>query len=136
MKKTISMLALTLAASALTSFSQDTATPTPAAQPPKHEKEFRGRPPGPERGGPMREIMESLTPAEREQLKAARQKAKDDPAVLEARKQAEVAMKAARDAEKAAMLKVDATIGPILDKIEAAMKDRKPRGEQPPPPKE
>lgn len=84
----------------------------------------------------MREIMESLTPAEREQLKAARQKAKDDPAVLEARKQAEVAMKAARDAEKAAMLKVDATIGPILDKIEAAMKDRKPRGEQPPPPKE
>jgi len=131
MKKTISMLALTLAASALTAFSEDAPSPTPAAPAPKHQGAWRGGPGG-ARGGPMRAALEALSPAEREQLKAAHQKAKGDPVVADARQKAEAAHKAVREAEKAAMLKADPTIGPVLEKLEAARRDGKP----PEPPQE
>ena len=113
MKKAISTLALVLAASAFTAIAQD-ATP-PAA--PKHEghQHGGGGPGGP--GGPMREVMESLTPAERTQLMEAHKKAQETPEVKDAEK-------ALRDAVHAAMLKADPTIGPVLEKMEAAMKEK------------
>jgi len=82
----------------------------------------------------MRGAMEALTPAEREQLKAASQKVMEDPAVVEARQKAEAANKAFMEARRAALLKADPNIGPILDKMEAAMKagmqQHKEHGEQ------
>jgi len=68
----------------------------------------------------MRAAMEALTPAERDQLMAARKKAQEDQTVKDTEK-------AARDAMRAAMLKADPTIGPVLDKIEAAMKAAPPQ---------
>ncbi|MCX6967260.1 MAG: hypothetical protein NTZ46_05670 [Verrucomicrobia bacterium] len=117
MKKTISTLALVLAASAFTAIAQDAPTP-------KHE----GRPRMGGKDGPMHQALESLTPQERQQLMAARQKAEADPAVATAKQNAEVAMKAMREAMKAAMLKADPTIGPVLEKMEAARKNAKPEG--------
>ncbi len=73
----------------------------------------------------MDAILESLTPAERQQYREARKKSRNDPAVTEARKKAEEARKAVTDATKAAMLKADPTIGPVLEKVEAAIKDKK-----------
>jgi hypothetical protein len=115
MKKAIPTIALLLAASAFTALAQEAATtPTPPAA--KHEGH---RPGGP--GAPvdpmMRAAMETLSPAEREQLMAASKKAMEDPAVIEARKNLETA-------RRAALLKVDPNIGPVLDKMEAAMKER------------
>jgi len=119
MKKTITTIALVCAASAFTAFAQDKDSTTPAATPaaPKHEgrPHFGGGPGGP--GGPMHEAMESLTPAERTQLMEARKKAMESPEVKDAEK-------ALRDAVHAAMLKADPTIGPVLEKVEAAMKEK------------
>jgi len=74
----------------------------------------------------MREALESLTPAERKQLMEARKKAMEAPEVVEARQKEEAARKAMREAVKAATLKADPTLGPVLDKLEAAMKANKP----------
>ena len=120
MKKISSIIALALAASVFPAFAQD--APPPACPPAQQQGEWHGRR-GP--GGPMKEILESLTPAERKQYMQARKKSKDDSAVVEARKKAEVAMEAVKDASKAAMLKADPTIGPVLEKVEAALKEQK-----------
>ena len=74
----------------------------------------------------MREAMESLTPAERQQFMEARKKAEADPQVIAAKQKVETAMKEAMEARKAAMLKADPNIGPILEKLEAAMKAKAP----------
>ena len=117
------MIAMVCAATSLTAFAQ-TSSPTPACPPAgQHEGGKHWRDGGP--GGPMHEALESLTPAERQQLKAAREKAEADPAVAAAHETVKEAMKAAHEAMKAAMLKADPTIGPILDKLEAARKDAK-----------
>ena len=74
----------------------------------------------------LRERFESLTPEEREQLKSARQAAKGDPEVVaarekmksadspEARRQAGRAM---RQAMKAAMLKQNPDLAPLLERL-------------------
>ena len=80
--------------------------------------------------GVMRQALESLTPEERQQLMAARQKAEADPAVATAKQNAEAAMKEMREAMKSAMLKADPTIGPVLEKMEAARKNANPEGKQ------
>ena len=117
MKRTLSLITMVCATTAFTAFAQDP-SPTPASSPaPKHEKGKHG-PGGPD--GPLREALEGLTPAEREQLKAARQKAESDPAVVAAKQSGD--KKAAHDAMHAAMLKADPTLGPILEKVDAAMK--------------
>ena len=72
--------------------------------------------------------MEALTPAERDQLMEANKKIMEDPALVEARQKAEAANKAFMEARRAALLKADPTLGPILDKIEAAMKANMPQG--------
>jgi Spy/CpxP family protein refolding chaperone len=123
MKTISSIIALALAASVLPAFAQD--APPPAPNAPGHfEKGHRGP------GGPFGEILESLTPAEREQYLAARKKAKDDPAVVDAKKKAEAARQAVADAVKAAMLKADPTIGPVIEKVEAAIKEKREEREE------
>lgn len=57
--------------------------------------------------------LANLTPAEREELRAAHAKAKQDPAYQAAKTQ----MRAARQAMKAALLRADPNIQPILNKI-------------------
>lgn len=129
MKRTILTLALVAATSGIAAFAQDaspSASPSASCPPaPSHEKGWRKHHEGP--GGPggfMRGGFGALTPAEREQLKAAHKKAKDDPAVAEARKNLDTARKAFADADRAALLKADPSIGPVLDKIAEAMKNR------------
>ena len=74
----------------------------------------------------MRDRFESLTPEQREQLKAARQKAKDDPAVVAAREKMKSADspeerreagKAMREAMQAAMIKQNPNLGPLLQQL-------------------
>lgn len=73
-------------------------------------------------GGPK-----ELTPEERQKLQAARKSAMADPDVQKAMAEAQPLEKAHRDALHAAMLKADPTIGPILEKVEAAVKEKMPR---------
>ena len=74
----------------------------------------------------MRDRFESLAPEQREQLKAARQKAQDDPEVVAAREK----MKSANSPEerreagksmhqvmKAAILKQNPDLGPLLQQL-------------------
>lgn len=59
------------------------------------------------------QYLANLTPAERQELRAAHKKAKQDPAYQAARAK----MREARQAMKAALLKVDPNIQPILNKM-------------------
>ncbi|MDD5350573.1 MAG: hypothetical protein PHQ12_10215 [Chthoniobacteraceae bacterium] len=132
MKKILSTIAVVFAASTLAGLAQDPASspvpaaPSPAA--PQHERHWKegGRPGGP---GAGREVLSSLTDAERKQFQEARKKAEADPQVAAAEAKVQAAMKEAMEARKAAMLKADPTIGPILEKVEAAMKARPQRPE-------
>jgi hypothetical protein len=64
--------------------------------------------------------LANLSPEERQKLQAARQKAMQDPAVQSAHDKMREAHKEFRDAMRAAMLKADPSIQPILNKIPAA----------------
>ncbi|MBV9618808.1 MAG: periplasmic heavy metal sensor [Verrucomicrobia bacterium] len=61
--------------------------------------------------------LANLSPEERQKLQAAHQKAMQDPAVQAAHDKMREAHKEFRDAMKAAMLKADPSIQPILSKI-------------------
>lgn len=74
----------------------------------------------------MRDKFESLTPEQKEKLKAARMAAKDDPAVQAAREKLRAAQgpeakraaaKEMHDAVKAAMLKADPSLAPLLEQL-------------------
>ena len=74
----------------------------------------------------MRDRFESLSPEQREQLKAAREKAKDDPEVVAAREKMKsadspearrAAGKSMHEAMKAAMLKQNPDLGPLLEQL-------------------
>ena len=81
-------------------------------------------PPGEHRGGPM----EKLTPEEMAQLKAAHDKAiAQDPSLEQNMKAAHESMEKARAAMHDALLKVDPSIGPILDKITPPKWGHEPR---------
>ena len=79
-----------------------------------------------DRAKKMRDRFESLTPEQREQLKSARQAAKDDPAVVAAREKMRAADspearreagKALREAMKTAMLKQNPGLAPLLEQL-------------------
>ena len=79
-----------------------------------------------DRAKEMREKFRALTPEQRQQLKAAREKAKDDPTVQAAREKmraaqgSEAKRAAARElheAMKAAMLKADPSLGSLLEQL-------------------
>lgn len=109
-------------------------------EPRKEEKSWKqGPPPGGERSdgrhqGPPG--LANLTESERQQLKAAHEKVKQDPAVTAARQamqsastpeQRKSAGETMRQTTEAAMLKVDPTLGPVLEKLHQS----KPPGSTP-----
>ena len=129
MKKTRFILMLTLAVSVLPALAQDAASSSPAA--PKHARGGHGGSGVHEWGDPMRGALESLTPAERKQLIDARQKAMEAPELAEVKKNAEAARKEVMDAVKAAILKADPSLAPILEKAkEGGFKDITPEERQ------
>jgi hypothetical protein len=69
------------------------------------------------RHGRHARLLANLSPDERVKLRAAHQKAMADPAVQAAKDRRRQAAKDFREAKRAAMLRVDPTIQPILDKL-------------------
>ena len=63
------------------------------------------------------ERLANLPPEERQKLKTAHDKAMQDPALRAAHDKLQQARKEFRDSMRAAMLKADPTIQPILDKM-------------------
>jgi hypothetical protein len=74
----------------------------------------------PGRGGRWQNRMANLSADEREKLKAARQKAMQDPGVQAAHEKMRQARKEFMDSMRTAMLKADPSIQPVLDKIPKA----------------
>lgn len=70
-----------------------------------------------QRGEKARERLAVLTPEERQKLKAARRKAKDDPAVKAAEATRDTDRKGYHKAMKEAVLRADPAVGPILEKL-------------------
>jgi hypothetical protein len=69
--------------------------------------------------GRWEQRLSNLSSDERQKLQAARQKAMRDPSVQAAHDKMRAAHEEFRDAMRAAMLKADPSIQPILDKIPA-----------------
>ena len=69
------------------------------------------------RGGRWQQRLANLTPQEREKLKAARQKAMQDPSVQAAHEKMRQAHKEFVGAMRGAMVKADPSVQPILEKI-------------------
>jgi hypothetical protein len=92
----------------------------------------------------MRDRFESLTPEQREQLKAARQAAQDDPEVMAAREKMRAADspearreagRAMQEAMKAAAIKKNPDLAPLLEQLGPPPGEpRGPRGPQGPAP--
>jgi hypothetical protein len=72
---------------------------------------------GPGRGGRWQQRLANLSPEERERLKAARQKAMQDPAVQAAHEKMRQVRQEFMTSMHAAMLKADPSIQPVLNKI-------------------
>jgi|SRR5947209_1985302 len=72
---------------------------------------------GPGRGGRWQQRLANLSPEEREKLKAARQKAMQDPSVQAAHEKMRQARREFMASMRAAMLKADPAIQPVLEKI-------------------
>ena len=71
------------------------------------------------RGRRWEQRMANLSPDERQKLEAARQKAMQDPSVQSAHDKMRQAHKEFQEAMRAAMLKADPSIQPILNKMPA-----------------
>jgi len=71
----------------------------------------------PGRGGHWQQRLANLSPEEREKLKAARQKAMQDPSVQAAHEKMREARREFVTAMRGGMLKADPTIQRVLDKI-------------------
>ncbi len=70
-----------------------------------------------QRHGRRARLLANLSSDERIKLRAANQKAMADPAVQAAKERAKQAMKDFRSLKRAALLRADPTLQPILDKI-------------------
>ena len=87
-----------------------------------------------EHEGPGMKAISKLTPEERQKLKAAHQAALQDPAVKTAeagRDTDKAGKKAYREAVRAAMLKADPSVKPILDKMREEREEEHPRKKGP-----
>ncbi|MDD5350102.1 MAG: hypothetical protein PHQ12_07810 [Chthoniobacteraceae bacterium] len=115
MKTTVFAIALALAAPAFTAFAEESTAPAPS--PTTHGWHWRG--------GKMLEVWKSLTPEEKQKLKTARQAVRNNPDVVAAKMKMKTEIKTFRETRKAAMLKADPTIAPILEKFEAAKTEKK-----------
>jgi Spy/CpxP family protein refolding chaperone len=72
-------------------------------------------------------MLANLTEDERARLRAAHQKAMNDPAVQAAREKLRQARREFREIMRPALLKADPSIQPILDKLKAERPDRSER---------
>ena len=72
-------------------------------------------------------LLQNLSEDERSRLRAAHQKAMQDPAVQAAREKLRQARREFREILRPAMLKADPTIQPILDKLRAERADKPDR---------
>lgn len=86
-------------------------SPTPSVSTPAEPHKRRGK-----------ERLQSLTPEEREKLKAARQAAMEDPAVKTAQATRQTNRRGYRQAVRAAMLRKDPSVGAILAKLKSERK--------------
>ena len=68
-------------------------------------------------GGKMRQRLASLTPEEKQKLRAAHKAAMQDPAVQAAKANKSTDKRGFRTAVREAMLKSDPSVGPILEKL-------------------
>lgn len=110
---------LTLACSPLL-LAQDSTTPQPSPSP-----SVAPANPGGAGGGPERRrgaMFGNMSQEDREKLKAAREKAMQDPKVQDAQENAKAANEAFQNARRQALLAADPSVGPILDKVQAALK--------------
>ncbi len=78
-----------------------------------------------ENEGGMRRALEVLTPEERQTLRAAHKAAMQDPSVKAAEATRSTDKKAYRQAMRAAMLKANPNVGPILAKMREAKPNKK-----------
>jgi hypothetical protein len=69
------------------------------------------------RRGRRAHLLANLSPDERAKLRAANQKVMADPAVQAAKERAKQAVKDFRSLKRAALLRADPSLQPILDKI-------------------
>ncbi len=88
--------------------------PATFAQTPTDQAQAR-----PGRNGRHAQFMASLSPDERAKLRAAHKAAMADPAVQAAKDRNKTSRREFREARRAAMLKADPSIQPILDKMPA-----------------
>lgn len=90
-------------------------------EPPKPDAS-PGAPTGPGGWGRrgMNQNLQNLTPEEKAKFQAAREKAMQDPKVQDAQENMKASNDAFRAARKQALLAQDPSLGPILDKLEAA----------------
>lgn len=68
-------------------------------------------------GRPVREAWAKLTPDERTKLRGAHRSAVADPSVQAARERMQAARKQYHDSMRAALLKADPSVQPILEKL-------------------
>lgn len=73
----------------------------------------------------VRAAYMALTPEERKKVRAARQAAMKDPAVAAARENRATDRRGFRDAMRAAMIKADPSVAPLIDKLQAAAREKK-----------
>lgn len=78
-----------------------------------------------EEGGKMRERYMALTPEEKTKIRAANKAARQDPAVKAAEATRATDKQAYRQALRAAMLKADPSVEPILEKMRDAKTKKK-----------
>jgi hypothetical protein len=70
-------------------------------------------------------LLYSLTPEERQKMKQARAAVRNQPEVQQVEATRVAAEKQFRDALRTALLKADPAGGPLIDKVEAAMMEKK-----------
>ena len=78
-----------------------------------------------EKEGGMKQALEALTPEERQTLRKAHKAAMEDPSVKAAEATRSTDRKGYRQAVRAAMLKADPSVGPILAKMREARPNKK-----------
>jgi Spy/CpxP family protein refolding chaperone len=114
MKTTLCAIALALSAPAFTVFAEEKAAPAPAPSP---GQGWHWRMPR------MFHAWKSLTPEEQQKVKTARKAVKNNPDVVAARTKLKAEAKSFHETQKAAMLKSDPSLAPILEKLDKAQQD-------------
>ena len=109
-------MALVLAGSTFSALAQESGSTTPTPAP--LGRGLHGR------GGHIMAAWKSLTPEEQQKLMVVRKSLKNNPEFVQAREKIKEQAKAFRETRRAAMLKADPTIAPILEKLEAARKQK------------